>query len=159
MENRADNPWWWHRWISKSAVTKMIEENSEYSRLNNLIDNKNANGDIDALISAIFQMHDLCESAALCNFLQRRERFSKILYITSAVCTCGYLAAHLTCVASALQVIAAVCSLGLFIAASWITYQTSAAVQQIESTNSDRKIVTFTKYLNRLGYELYDFNE
>jgi len=159
MKNRTNNPWWWHRWISKPAVTKMIEENSDYSRLNNLIDNKNASGDMDALVDAIFQIHDLCENAALCNYLQRRKIFTNALYISSAVFSFGYLSAHLASAIFALQVITAFISFGFFAAASWTTYRTPAVIQHIESTNSDRKTVTFTRYLNRLGYEVEDLME
>jgi hypothetical protein len=158
MGNR-NNAWWWHRWISKPTVTKEIQASADYSRLNALIDNKNANGDMDALADAILCMHDFCESIAMRNYQRRREIFIIFLYIASAVCSLGYLAVQLTGTFPILQGVAAATAVGLFAAASWTAYRTPAVIQDIESTSSIRKAGTFNSYFRQLGYEVQILDE
>ncbi|MEI7816681.1 MAG: hypothetical protein WCI45_05745 [Desulfuromonadales bacterium] len=158
MGNRT-NAWWWHRWISKPTVTKEIQASADYSRLNALIDNKNANGDMDALADAILCMHDFCESIAIRNYQRRREIFIIFLYIASAVCSLGYLAVQLTGTFPILQGVAAASAVGLFAAAYWTACRTPAVIQNIESTSSVRKAGTFNSYFKQLGYEIQILDE
>lgn len=152
MGNRT-NAWWWHRWISKTTVTKEIQASPDYLRLNALIDNKNACSDMDALVDAIFCMHDLCESIALRNYKRRREIFIIVLNIASAVCSFGCLAVHLTGTFPNLKGVVVASAFGLFATARWITYRTPAVIQDIESTSPLRKVGTFNSYYKHLGYE------
>lgn len=146
------NPWWWHRWISFKDVTQEIEADPEYERLQYLIANKNATRDIEALKSAILNLHDLCENIALAQFHNRRDLLVVALNLLSAVCAVVFVMVRINHGHVIVHGLSAICTITLLVIAAWVWLQTPAIMQDISSTKPIRAAATLKNFLENFGY-------
>lgn len=148
------NPWWWQRWISVAAVTRELEADPEYARLNRLLDNKRAHGDIAALKYVIMAMNDLCEETALSHYLNRRDGMVIISSILSAACSVVYFVARSGHRPPVMQAAAATGAIFLFALAGWVRFRTPFVIQRIVKTKPIRSAVALKGFLEHMGYQV-----
>jgi hypothetical protein len=145
--------WNWQRWISKASVTKDIEANPDFERLNLLIENKHQLNDADALVAAIQCLFDVCDSAALNNYIRLRNRTVHFFNIISAALCVGFLLGRMAGISSIILSIAAMVAFGFLSVALWVQYRTPCLIEQIESTYLHRKTTMVIHSLEQLGYQ------
>lgn len=147
------DPWNWQRWISKASVTKDIETHPDFERLNLLIENKHQLNDVDALVAAIQCLFDVCDSAALNNYIRLRNRTVHFLNVTSAALCVGFLLGRMAGISSIIMGPAAMIAVGFLCVALWVQYRTQYLIEQIESSYLHRKTTMVIHSLEQLGYQ------
>jgi hypothetical protein len=147
------DPWNWQRWVSKASVTKDIEAHPDFDRLNLLIENKHQLNDADALVAAIQCLFDVCDSAALNNYIRLRNRTVHFLNVTSAALCVGFLLGRMAGISSIILGTAAMVAVGALGISFWVRYRTPYLIEQIESSYLHRKTAMVIQSLEQLGYQ------
>ena len=149
----AFDPWNWQRRLSKSSITKAVESHPDCDRINHLIENKRQMNDTDALVTAIQCLFDLCDSAALNNYIRLRSRIVHYLNVTSAALFAGFLLGRMADISSTILGIITIAAVTFIGAAFWVHCRTNHLVEQIESTYVQRKTEMLVHSLEQLGYQ------
>ena len=147
------NPFLWQRHIDHDAVAAEVERHHLFDYLSKLIENKASQNDLEGASAAIQKLFDICDSAALSDYIAYRHRLIIRLNIASAISSAAFMVAHFAGIPTYFQAALAISAISLFLGAIWVKHRTPSVLRRIDNLYPLRKAMMLKEYLASLGYE------